>query len=255
MDKIEKQRLHFDHISERYYTSRQSRSHLLFKDLMWGFFFRDKSFLKKEGMHVLEPMCGYAEGKDILEKHLEARFEYEGFDYSEVLVSITRKKNPSLNVTVADVTRFRPHREYDLVILIGALHHVHARADTVLGSIYGWLKQGGHLINFEATHNTAITARIREEIYRRNSLFDRETEQDFALRELNDLYRANNFTIIDQIYPGLLCYALHYNPDAFPLLDIGSGGITRFLFHVDKLFFRNGVGRKLSFATLTLLQK
>lgn len=254
-DKIEQQREHFEKVSPRYYTSRQSKNHLLLKELMWDYFLHDKPFLKKEGMRVLEPMCGYAEGKDILEKHLNVTIIYEGFDYSETLIDIVKKQNPLINIRKLDITRFNAMREYDLIILIGGLHHVYSRAGEAANRIALALKDGGFFINLEPTYNNPIVKWVSNEIYRRNALFDHETERRFDVKELNDIYQSNNLKLVDQIYPGLLSYILYYNPDAFPYLDIGKGGLTRFLFGIDRLFFRNFIGCKFSFATLSLLKK
>lgn len=255
MDKIEKQRVHFEGISERYYVSRQAKSHLLLKHLIWSHFFYDKDFLKKEGMLVLEPMCGYAEGKRIVEEHLCKDFRYEGFDYSETLVETIKKREPGINVMKMDINRFKPAKKYDLVFLIGGLHHVPDYTKKITETISEALVDGGFFINFEPTQNNFIIKRVRERIYKKNSLFDSETERAFDLEDLNDIYLSSNFKIIDQIYPGLLSYVLYYNPDAFPLLNIGGASAVKFLFGIDRLFFRNLIGRNFSFATLTLLQK
>jgi SAM-dependent methyltransferase len=255
MDKIERQREHFESISERYYASRRASSHLTLKDLIWEYFFADKDFLKKDGLSVLEPMCGYAEGKAILEKHLVPNFAYEGFDYSETLVRMVRKRDPSLNVFHMDVTRFRASKRYDLIILVGGLHHVPDHVDQILKNLGDALTKGGFIISFEPTHNNPAYKKIRDFTYRRNAFFDAETERAFELSELNGLFQSNGFQVIDQIYPGLLAYVLYYNPDAFPLLNVGGARAVRFLFGIEKRVYRSAVGRGLSFTTLGLWQK
>lgn len=254
-DLIEQQMEHFEKISTQYYAGRQSKNHLLLKELMWDYFFQEKSFLRKDGLSVLEPMCGYSEGKVILERHLGITIHYEGFDYSETFVNMVKSQDPSISITRQDITKFMPSKEYDLVILLGGIHHVPDMAAEVIKKMASSLKDGGYFINLEPTYNNFITKLVSNEVYKKNPLFDYETEKRFELRELNDLYLSNGFEIVDQIYPGLLSYVLYYNPDAFPLLDVGRGGLTRFLFGIDKFFFRNVFGRKLSFATLTLLKK
>lgn len=255
MDKVERQRQHFESISGKYYASRRAATHLLLKDLMWHDFLAGKDFLKQPGMAVLEPMCGYAEGKAILEKHLGIQFDYEGFDYSESLVRIVREGDPSIGIFTADITRYEPTRQYDLIVLLGGLHHVPDHVEQVVTNLRAALRDEGFFIAFEPTHNNWIFKKIRERIYERNALFDHETERAFELVRFNELFTARGFTLVDQIYPGLLSYVLYYNPDAFPLLNFGGAALAKRLFAIDKLFFRNVVGRKLSFATLTLWQK
>ena len=255
MEKIEKQRLHFDNISEKYYHARQSANHLLFKDLMWTYFFKNKEYLKKDGMEVLEPMCGYAEGKTILEKHLGINIRYKGFDYSDEIIKFVTGQDKDINVIKLDITRYSPVKTYDLIILIGGLHHIPDYAADSLLKVSKSLRDKGYMINFEPTHNNFLIKKIRDIIYKRNPLFDRETERSFSLKEINDMYKRCNLKIVDQIYPGLLSYVLYYNPDAFSRLNKGRSGIVKFLFSIDKCFFRNFFGRHFSFATLTLLQK
>lgn len=255
MDTVEKQREHFESISIKYYQSRQEKNHLLLKDLMWAFFFKDKQYLKKNALSVLEPMCGYAQGKELLGKYLQSDFEYEGFDYSSTLVDIVRQRDPAINIYSGDVTNFRPSRTFDLIILLGGLHHVYAHAESVVGNLGQALNDGGYFINLEPTHNNIVFLKIRERIYRKNSLFDADTERAFELDELNSVFRAKGFSLVDQIYPGLLSYVLYYNPDAFPKLNFGGVKMVKALFRLDSIFFRSYIGKKLSFATLSLWRK
>jgi SAM-dependent methyltransferase len=255
MNKIEQQREHFENISEKYYSSRQIGSHLLLKDLLWNYFFKDKPFLKKGTLKVLEPMCGYAEGKDILERHLGIKIIYSGFDYSRNLVEKVRALHPALDVVEMDITKFVPLSKYDLIIIIGGLHHVPFHVDAVLDSLHGALNDDGYFIYFEPTHNNILFKKIRERIYRKNAFFDNDTERAFELDQINDTFERHNYNLIDQIYPGLLSYVLYYNPDAFPLFNIGGKWLVRLIFNIDRLFFRNFIGRKLSFATMSLYQK
>ena len=200
-------------------------------------------------------MCGYGEGKDILEKHLGIKILYSGFDYSKNLVEKVKKLDPEADVVEMDITKFVPSKEYDLIIIIGGLHHVPYHVDDVIGNLRKSLTENGYLIYFEPTHNNFLFRKIRERIYKKNSFFDNDTERAFELKKINQVFLGHNFKIIDQIYPGLFSYILYYNPDAFPFLNRGGEWLVKTIFGFDKLFFRNFIGRKLSFATITLLQK
>jgi len=255
MDSILQQKEHFESISQKYYESRQLKTHLLLKHLMWQYFFLNLDFLKNNNMKVLEPMCGYAEGKAILEKHLNITFEYEGFDYSKPLIEKAKIIDPSLNIYLMDVTQFKADKRYDLIILLGGLHHIPQYASDVVENLSKALKPDGYFINLEPTHNNVLFKKIRNYIYNKNNLFDNDTEKAFELDNLNDIYTSNKLEIIKQIYPGLISYILYYNPDAFRYLNIGGCKMTKFFFEFDKPFFKNYIGRKLSFATLSLLKK
>lgn len=251
---IERQREHFENISEKYFQSRQSKNHLYLKDLMWHSFFKDKTYLKKQNLSVLEPMCGYSEGKKIIERTIGTIDDYEGFDYSSVLVEKVNEMNPDLNVYVQDITTFDSDKTHDIIIIIGGLHHVPSYCAEAVKNLRNNLKKGGHFIVLEPTHNNYIFRKVRERIYKKNELFDQQTEQAFVLKDLNDLFLKNGYSLKDQMYPGLLSYILFYNPDAFPWLNFGGKGLVKFLFTLDSLFFRNYIGRKLSFATLSIFE-
>lgn len=254
MDDIQQQRSHFEHIAGKYYESRRHANHLLLKDLIWRFFLAGRDF--GPAIRVIEPMCGYGEGKQILARYTKSRIEYTGFDFSETLVNQALETDPDANIFIQDVTRYEPgENRYDLIILLGGLHHVFRHAEAVIERLGQGLKTGGYFINFEPTHDNPVFKAIRSHIYRDNDLFDADTEQAFDLRDLNSMFLRNGFEIVDQIYPGLASYVLYYNPDAFPFLNVGGARMVRFLFGLDRLFFRSAIGRRLSFATLTLWRK
>ena len=88
-----------------------------------------------------------------------------------------------------------------------------------------------------------------------NDIFDTETEKDFRLDQLNKIYFNNGFHLLHQEYPGLLAYILYYNPDAFPFLNIGNKYLVRFFNFIDLIITKTGIGKKLSFATLSVMTK
>ncbi len=252
-DLIEKQKEHFEAISETYFNARKDPNHLLLKKLMWNDFFikNEKHFYKK--VKMVEPMCGYAEGFDIVSHYLEV--DYQGFDYCSNLVSKVNTSRPELKVNVGDVTKFDSEESYDLAVIIGGLHHVYRHTDDVLKRVHNSLKPGGLLICLEPTQNNPVFKMIRNQIYKKNDLFDQDTEQAYNLKDLNQSFMKAGFKILDQSYPGLLSYVLYYNPDAFPNLNLGGSLVVRTTYGLDKIFIRNKIGSFFSFATLSLLQK
>jgi len=200
-------------------------------------------------------MCGYGEGRRILSENFDVSFRYSGFDYSRPLVEKAREAMPGINVAVADAVSYVAEDTYDVVILIGGLHHVFAHADEVLRNLWLATKPGGVLINFEPTQDNWVFRQVRRSIYARNELFDDETEQAFDLVMLNRMYADAGFSLIDQVYPGLLAYVLYYNPDAFPALNVGSEKVVEVLFSLESSLYRSFPARKLSFATLSILER
>lgn len=251
---LERQREHFNSIADKYFSSRRGDKHLLLKRLIWDFFF-SKSPKFPEHANVLEPMCGYAEGMEILKRSNIVEIDYTGFDYSEEILSKVASVNPGLNIFHGDITKFVPEKTYDIVIILGGLHHVPKHVDVALEKVHQSLAPGGFFINFEPTQNNYLIRKVRKIIYKKNDLFDEQTEEAFDLTDLNRRTEQRGFQLVTQTYPGLLAYILYYNPDAFPLLNVGGQWLTKLIFNLEKIFYTNVVGKKLSFATMSLWKK
>lgn len=254
MDKIEQQRIHFDNIAKTYFKARQNKNHLHFKKLIWSDFFKDFHWDRKKTL-VLEPMCGYSEGRKILSENLDTEIVYEGFDYSQPLIDEVKNQNSQINIYKQDVTKFKPKKEYDIIIIIGGLHHVYGFTDEILKSLNKALKNDGYLIVLEPTQNNPLLKLVRDRIYKKNEIFDSETEKAFDLVNLNRSFDKAGLKIVKQTYPGLLGYILYYNPDAFPFLNLGGRFAVDLIYNIEKYFYKNFVGKCWSFATMTLLKK
>lgn len=254
MDKlVEQQRQHFNKISGTYFSARKDANHLLLKDLIWRRFFARHPGLGKSVRRVLEPMCGMAEGYQILRSNLGVDLDYMGFDYSESMVQIAKGEHPDLRLEHGDVTTYRADGDlFDLIFLIGGLHHVFSRTPEVLANLRAALRPGGFFLSFEPTHDNPIARGVRRRIYESNEIFDADTEQGFEHCDLERHFRDAGYRKVDAVYPGLLAYVLYYNPDAFPALNVGGQALVKTTFAIDRLFWTNWVGRKLSFATIGL---
>ena len=253
---IEQQRKHFNTISAKYTQARKDPNHLLLKDLIWNKFLKRNSNLTTEIKWVLEPMCGIGEGHEIISKHLTSKFDYQGFDYSEDMVRIAQSQKPALEIKCKDVTTYQSTTKlFDLIILLSGLHHVYPHTQYILENLRKSLRAGGYFLSFEPTHDNWLTKRIRQRIYNSNNLFDADSEQGFGYKELNQYFKNAGYEKVDAVYPGLLAYILFFNPDAFPLLNIGRQFWVRGIFAIDRLFWTNVIGRKLSFATISLWKR
>jgi SAM-dependent methyltransferase len=256
MDSRERQRAHFNEITPVYVQARKNPNHLLLKDLIWSSFFRQAKVRVDGRLNMLEAMCGTGEGLSIIRKHLTADVSYSGFDYSEEIVAVARSTNPGADIRQADATTYDSDgRKYDWIVLIGGLHHVYSHAQEVIHRLSSSLDRGGYFLNFEPTQNCWLTRRVREHIYNTNALFDEQSERGFELGELDGMFERARLEKVSQVYPGLLAYVLYYNPDAFPILNVGGPGLVRSIFRVDRLFWSSWIARKLSFATISLWRK
>lgn len=254
-DKLERQRLHFNSISKRYKEARESQSHLELKRLIWEYAFAGLHMPITRESRILEPMCGFAEGKTIISRAFGERFQYFGFDYSDSVVEDLKRTDPSANIEQADVTSYTSTELFDVVILIGGLHHVPDHASDVVASMAQLIKPAGYFINLEPTHGNPLFKYVRDRIYRSNSLFDEATERAFAVSELQSMFEQADLNKVHISYPGLMAYILYYNPDAFPALNQGSARWVQRLFSLERPLYKTTLARWFSFATLSIWQK
>lgn len=257
MNNSEKQREHFNTISERYISGRSNKNHLAYKNELWNQIFRE---LEKEqktfsGKKILEAMSGESE---ILFRFFErdSNGEYFGFDYSDSMVLSAKAKNGHYaQIFQADILKWKEPVKYDIIILIGGLHHVPDHVSLALKNIVDSLKPGGLFINFEPTHNFFLFRWIRERIYKKNSLFEENSERGFELKDYENLLSENALNTIYKVYNGLVGYVLYYNPDAFPWLNIGTGKIASLFCKLDIFLGKTFLGKIFSFATFTINRK
>ncbi len=253
---IEKQREHFESIADSYIKSRKNTKHLTLKEIIWKeALSKIKIYDDSKAFKILEPMCGSCEGKTIIQNMLGISIDYTGFDYSETMIEESKKIYPEDKIFVQDVTKFALDEVFDIIILIGGLHHVPSYSESVVRNMYTCLRDGGYFISVEPTNNNFIIALIRRIIYRRNKLFDQDTERDFTLKELNSMFEDVGFKLEDQMYPGLLSYILWYNPDAFPLLNIGKENFVRAITNIEKIIWRTKFAKLFTFATWSIWKK
>ena len=247
---------HFNLIASEYYEARQNPKLALLKSIIWEAAFKNEPWSElKPPLNVLEAMCGFADGYDILKAHLKTDFNYSGFDFSETMVRYASERNPSLRVFVCDVLNYREEGIYDIILLIGGLHHVYTFAEQAVSNLSKALKPGGFFINFEPTNNNLLLKCIRNFTYKRNKIFDTSTEKAFTTQELHTIAQKNHLKVIDELYPGLLAYVLWYNPDAFPFLNIGSLNCVSLLCNLERRIWRTSLARYFTFATLTIYRK
>ena len=254
-DLLEQQRRHFNSIAKRYHDARQNRNLQRLKDLIWGSALTCLQHMDGRPLKVLEAMCGFGEGHQIATT-LSPEIEYHGFDYSDEVVAAVNETHPGWDVWQADVTRVELEaNSYDVVIVIGGLHHVPYHAQESVVRLTSALRPGGVFISFEPTHGNPLSGKVREFIYKRNSLFDEQTERAFGVDELCGLFESAGLELRDLCFPGLLAYVLFYNPDAFPVLNRGGPWLVNTAFAMDRLLYRTAVGRWLSFATLSIWER
>ena len=252
----ELQRKHYDNISERYIQARKNENHRSYRDSIFSHVFTElvKKSNKENFPKVLEAMCGNADNSILFLEYFP-KSSISGFDYSEKMVEDCKKNFPQINVFHKNILEFDEKNQYDLIILIGGLHHVYKDTLRVLKLLRNSLKEGGYLLNFEPTHNNFLWKYVRERIYKKNDAFEENSEEGYELTKLNIIYNESGFKKVYQIYPGLIGYILYYNPEAFPKLNFGNKNSARFFANFDIWLGKTWLGKKLSFASFSILEK
>lgn len=253
---IERQKKHFDSITDAYVEGRQNKNHIAIKKLIWEEVVKGVDLQLPERFKVLEPMCGTGEGLDMISSCINDNFDYAGFDYSQEIVTKAKAAKPDANIWWADATSVDlPQDFYDIAIILGGLHHVPFHVSEVMTRVANSLKPNGYFINFEPTSGNPLFNLVREGIYRKNRIFDEQTERGFTVDELNTYCQDSGLSPVKTIYPGLAAYVMYYNPYAFPLLNIGSTKTVERIFALDRLFVNNNIGRFFSFATFSIWKR
>ena len=259
---IEKQKQHFESVAGEYINARNNPRHALLQNTVWEIFWRNgemekwrTNFIPAENLNILEAMCGRAELYEILKKYIRRPFSFNAFDYSDTMVTYAQQLHPELLIWQQDVTTFRNREAYDIIFIIGGLHHVYAHKERVLKNIADSLRPGGLFISSEPTYNNPLFYFVRDLIYRKNKAFDHETEKAFTTKELNTLAGDCGLDLITQLNFGLLAYILWQNPEVFPSLNKGGVNFAKYVINIEKIFWKTRIARFFSFATLSAYRK
>lgn len=79
----------------------------------------------------------------------DAGIEASGMDFSAGMIAIARQNNPQLSFDVADMTTYRPEKQFDLVTCTGdAVNHIPLISDVekIFQNVYAYLAPGGYFV-------------------------------------------------------------------------------------------------------------
>jgi SAM-dependent methyltransferase len=252
MNDIERQRAHYDAIADSYYRARQNKNHIVLREAIWNF----ADIELKDNSMVLDAMCGYCDALELLKASTDKSFTYEAFDYSQPMIDLAKKKYPQAHVWRQDITQFKSDKKYDLILVMGALHHVHRHLNQSVANLASTLKEDGRFVIWEPVHNNIVFRKIREFIYKRNKLFDQETERGFTTKELHDVFSQQGLIPEKEFFPGLVAFVLWATPDMFPALSaVGGGGIAKAFLSIEKYLWKLKLAKFLSFSTMIVFKK
>jgi len=253
-EKIEQQIEHFDQQALHYIKARNNFRHKILTREMWKpiFDILSSEISTDEAVKVLEPMCGTCIGYSLLGESKLENFQYNGFDYSANMVKAAQSLYSDINVWKQDVTTFESENLYDLIIIVGGLHHIPVTLDLVVKNLSSSLKKGGFFVVSEPVNNNFILKLIRDLVYSKNNSFDEETERAFTTNELHKCFLNNGLTPYFESYPCLLAYILWGCPEAFPFLNKGSESFVKKYVKFEKLMWRTWLAKYISFGLFSI---
>ena len=106
-------------------------------------------WLKRKGLqpkHAMDLACGTGVLCEILHS---SGMEAAGMDFSEGMIAIARERNGQIPYDVADMTTYRPDRQFDLVTCTGdAINHIAALVDVekIFQNVHTYLTPGGYFV-------------------------------------------------------------------------------------------------------------
>ena len=106
-------------------------------------------WLKRKGLQpktAMDLACGTGVLCEILHS---SGIEAAGMDFSEGMIAIARERNGQIPYDVADMTTYRPDRQFDLVTCTGdAINHIAALVDVekIFHNVHAYLTPGGYFV-------------------------------------------------------------------------------------------------------------
>ncbi len=204
----QKQEAHYDKIAkdyERHYYdkySQQYRIEFIHEPMTKN--------IKLEGARTLEAMCGSGSVVPFL---IERGAKVAGLDISSQALEIFKKKWPDCEAIQASMLDTKiPENSFDLIVIVGGLHHAHPYVEGVINEVHRILKPGGYFCFFEP-HAGSFPDRVRNIWYKADKLFEKN-EKAIDLESLM-LKNSNKFNFIKTIYFGNLAHLLVFNSFVF----------------------------------------
>ena len=190
---------HYEQIGSEYDLHYGDPSTILYRDR----FFHTPMFdqLQIKGMRGLDAMCGAGH----LSTYLEARgVQVTGLDFSPTQIAAYKRLNPKCDAVCGSIraTLFAAE-SFDLVAVVGGLHHLQAGLDEALHEIHRILKPGG-VFCFSEPHTASLMDWLRRKWYRRDPLFE-ASEEAIDVQQLKRRH-SERFVVQTEVYVGNLAY-------------------------------------------------
>lgn len=184
------QKSHFEAIHEEYVADYDDRFSSHYKNrIIYAFLAREITKEFHSPIKVLEVACGSGANLKALSSFLPAGNKYYGVDISQRAVDDFNKNHGEKSGFCVDFTKRTlslPWSEFDVILVIGGIHHMTRDLDGVFLNLHRHLKPSGLAIFVEP--NKLFMNRLRQWWYRRDRFFDDENEEAISHDELADRF-------------------------------------------------------------------
>ena len=200
----QRQRRHYDGLVDRYEIHATDELTVRYRRR-----FIDRPLFERIDLHdraVLEAMCGSGHSTGYL---LERGARVTGLDVSEQAIALFRRKWPQCDALVGDLLQHDlPPESFDVVAIVGGLHHVHPNVEAAVAEIWKLLKPNG-LFCFSEPHTGSLLDHVRRWWYRRDRLF----EDNESAIDVTRLRRSveGQFAFLSERYFGNVAHTLVLN--------------------------------------------
>jgi SAM-dependent methyltransferase len=198
------QKAHYDKIAAAYEAHYDDACSQQYRDK----FFHQPMFtdLQLSGAQVLDAMCGNGSTTRYL---LSQGAQVTGLDISPENISSYRNCWPACQTVCESIfASGLPADSFDVIAIVGGLHHLHPHLETAISELQRILKPGGYLC-FVEPHRGSLPDFIRQIWYRHDPLFA-SGEAAIDLTSLKTAFAAH-FQFKQEIYQGNLAYLFVLN--------------------------------------------
>jgi SAM-dependent methyltransferase len=198
------QQEHYDNIAaeyEEHYSDAYSveyRRKFIYKPMFAG--------LDLNGKNVLDAMCGSGQTTEFL---LERGANVTGLDISNEVIETFKTRWTNANAMQRSLLDSGlPDNSFDIVVIVGGLHHLHPNVNRAVQEIHRVLKPGGHLC-FMEPHSGSFPDLIRRVWYKFDRFFA-DNEEAVNIEALKRDFQSH-FTLRQANYLGNIAFLLVLN--------------------------------------------
>lgn len=239
---VEKQRQRYDKEAEEHHLHYQDEWTQRYRDEFYRSNFAD---INLEGKQVLDAMCasgietGYLLGRGA---------SVVGLDISPENARLFEERwSSECKVESIHQTSFAD-AQFDVVYIMGGLHHVLPLLDEVIAEVHRILKPGGYFFFIEPNKDTWVN-RIRDFWYKRSSRFADE-EQAISYNESLLPLLGDRFAEIKLTRGGNVAYLLVAQSLILGVPASVKSVIASTLFKVERFLAKRNIGPTLFFAAI-----